>query len=214
MFRSGRYSNLHIPSQFPIKEKFMPWPHKNSDGVIPKSEKAPSLALDMGLSKTVEQLDAMMKQVFGGTQIPVVEHKDLWAYYHSPTTIYPPNKNQLAAMSAIEKEKVISDLKKYGIVPPNFTYKEDPILIPATEKKQSLWQEYQSLPPVSKQITAIHQTIYTTMPGLPKDKQKVGASWALDPTHNYTEAEIRQKLQHSFKQMEDLIINSLKENKK
>ena len=36
MFRSGRYSDINVPVNFPVRTKFMPYPHKNSDGVIPK----------------------------------------------------------------------------------------------------------------------------------------------------------------------------------
>lgn len=208
MFRSGRYSNANVPVKLPVRKRYMPWPHKNSDGVIPKQETQPW----NGFSSILDENIALMKKVYGNA--PVVAHKDLQAYYNEINF----NIKGASHLSAIDKQKMLNEMKKYGILPPDWGYKEDPILIPASKKKQSMWTEV-SDGPVSAydspvQIKAIHQTIYTTMPGLPSNKQKVGASWALDPTHDYTESEIREKLQRSFKKMEDLIINELKENKK
>ena len=91
-------------------------------------------------------------------------------------------------------------------------YKEDPILIPATEVKKWFWEPGD--PVVAPMHSVVDLTVYTNMPGLAKNHNKVGASWVIDPTHDYTESEIRARLQQGFKAMEELIIKSLKENKK
>lgn len=203
-----------------VRKKFMPYPHKNSDGVIPiqKAEDNgfwnPNPGEAQSYTQTVDKLKKLLEDTYG---LPVVQHKDLYsnkAYFSNPSFAqYIPPPGVVANMSLVEKEKLLGQLKKYGVIPPNWEYKEDPVLIPATEKKHSLWDDYPSIPTTSKH-KAFYTTLYVDMPGVPDNKRKIACAWSLDASHDYTESEIRAKLQDSFKRMEEEIIKSLKENKK
>ena len=204
-----------------VRKRFMPYPHKNSDGVIPKQKAAedgfwgfyPAEYQPKTTYPTMDELKDMLKSTYG---LPVVEHKDLYAnsYFSNPSFAqYVPPPSVVANMSLVEKEKLLNQLKKYGVIPNSWGYKEDPVLIPATEKKQSIWDDYPSLPTTAKH-KAFYTTLYVDMPGVPDNKRKIGCAWSLDASHDYTESEIRAKLQDSFKRMEEEIIKSLKENKK
>ena len=219
MFRSGRYSDINVPVNFPVRTKFMPYPHKNSDGVIPKKVEPdiwggkPAPGEAQPFTQTVDKLKKLLEDTYG---LPVVEHKDLYAnkaYFSNPSFAqYVPPPSVVANMSLVEKEKLLNQLKKYGVIPNSWEYKEDPILIPATEVKKWFWEPGD--PVVAPMHSVVDLTVYTNMPGLAKNHNKVGASWVIDPTHDYTESEIRARLQQGFKAMEELIIKSLKENKK
>lgn len=196
MSRSGRYSDINVPVNFPVRTKFMPYPHKNSDGVIPK--KVEPDIWDIIKPPTSKEFTQMLKGV---------------GYY--PTEAMNAVKKLEGAtsfMTMADKQKYVAQLKAHGLLPKDWEYKEDPILIPATEVKKWFWEPGD--PVVAPMHSVVDLTVYTNMPGLAKNHNKVGASWVIDPTHDYTESEIRARLQQGFKAMEELIIKSLKENKK
>ncbi len=177
----------------------MPWPHKNSDGVVPSpNDYGPSVLSYKSYSDYAKSL------LYGGK----LSNNN---FIIDEEPVFPPS---------ILPEEYVKNLMGLGI-PPKYHAKvigqfpqENPVLIPASQVNMH-YLHSDALYPIAVPYTSPTKAVQfdIRIKGLNVKHDTYGAMIPIDTYHSYTEAEIRTMLMKQFGDFTDKIIQQLKDKK-
>jgi hypothetical protein len=197
----------------------MPWPHKNSDGVIPKDKIVDAWGIPKWETEKLNKLifgtanNGMPKKPLPNWAKPIspselLKEEFVWGTGYQDKVNYVKKLMGDGVLSLDQADKLA---KQLGVAVP---FDDNPILIKATQPPNIVWH-VDDHPVLSTaepiKMKAIRQDIRTDIYGTAKN---ISHNIVLDQSRDYTESELRSMLMQGFSKITDIIINELKKEKK